>query len=64
MTDYVSRCQNLVVKAPVENLPAMLVAELLPFIKNLSTRKWSDEEIPDDLTFLKDELTKSSESLS
>jgi V-type H+-transporting ATPase subunit H len=42
----------------------MLVTELLPFIKNLSTRKWSDEEIPDDLAFLKGELTKSFESLS
>lgn len=44
----------------------MLVAEggLLPFIKNLTTRKWSDEEIPDDLEFLKEELTKSFESLS
>ena len=58
------RIQNLVSKAPSENLPTMLVTELLPFIRNLSTRKWSDEEIPDDLTFLKEQLTKNFESLS
>lgn len=42
----------------------MLVAKLLPFIKNLSTRKWSDEEIVEDIDFLKDELTKNFESLT
>lgn len=62
----VATFRNLATNAPAENLPAMLIAEggLLPFIKNLTTRKWSDEEIPDDLAFLKEELTKSFESLS
>jgi V-type H+-transporting ATPase subunit H len=35
----------------------MLVAQLLPFAKNLSQRKWSDEDIVEDVQFLKDELT-------
>jgi len=34
----------------------MFVAQLLPFVKNLSTRKWSDDEIIEDLQYLKDEL--------
>ncbi|KAG8863757.1 H(+)-transporting V1 sector ATPase subunit H [Tulasnella sp. 330] len=60
----VATYRNLVLKAPSANLPAMLVAKLLPFIKNLSTRKWSDEEIVEDIDFLKDELTKNFESLT
>lgn len=56
--------RNLVVKAPAENLPPMLVAKVLPFVKNLATRKWSDEDIIEDVTFLRDELTKNFESLS
>jgi len=60
----VATYRNLVVRAPSANLPAMLVAKLLPFIKNLSTRKWSDEEIVDDINFLKEELTKNFESLT
>ncbi|KAG8979224.1 H(+)-transporting V1 sector ATPase subunit H [Tulasnella sp. 427] len=56
--------RNLVTKAPSQNLPAMLVAKLLPFVKNLSTRKWSDEEIVEDIQFLKDELTTNFESLT
>lgn len=35
----------------------MLVAQLLPFAKNLSQRKWSDEDIVEDVQFLKEELT-------
>jgi V-type H+-transporting ATPase subunit H len=42
----------------------MLVAQLLPFIRNLLSRKWADEEILEDLQFLRDELTKGFESLS
>ncbi|KAH7107786.1 ATPase, V1 complex, subunit H [Auriculariales sp. MPI-PUGE-AT-0066] len=56
--------RNLVTKAPSANLPAMLVAKLLPFVKNLATRKWSDEEIPEDIAFLKDELSANFESLT
>ncbi|KAG8900908.1 H(+)-transporting V1 sector ATPase subunit H [Tulasnella sp. 403] len=60
----VATYRNLIVKAPSANLPAMLVAKLLPFVKNLSTRKWSDEEIVEDIQFLKEELTKNFESLT
>jgi len=53
-----------VTKAPAANLPAMLVAQLLPFVKNLSTRKWSDEDIVEDVQFLKDELSARFDSLT
>lgn len=56
--------QNLVTKAPKENLPAMLVSQLLPFAKNLATRKWSDEDILEDVQFLKDELNARFQSLT
>lgn len=42
----------------------MLVAQLLPFVKNLSTRKWSDEDVIDDVKFLRDELTLNFQSLT
>ena len=42
----------------------MLVAQLLPFVKNLATRKWSDEDILEDVQFLKDELEARFESLT
>lgn len=56
--------QNLVTKAPSANLPAMLVAQLLPFAKNLCTRKWTDEDIIEDVQFLRDELNARFESLT
>ena len=56
--------QNLVSKAPSANLPAMLVSQVLPFVKNLSTRKWTDEDILDDIQYLKDELTARFNSLT
>lgn len=56
--------KNLVTKAPSANLPAMLVAELLPFVKNLAARKWSDEDILEDVNFLRDELKARFESLT
>ncbi|KAG8812638.1 H(+)-transporting V1 sector ATPase subunit H [Serendipita sp. 399] len=55
---------NLVEKAPASNLPAMLVVKLLPFVKNLSTRKWTDEDIVEDIQFLKEELTANFQSLT
>jgi V-type H+-transporting ATPase subunit H len=42
----------------------MLVAQLLPFVKNLATRKWSDEDILEDVQFLGDELNARFESLT
>jgi len=56
--------KNLVTKAPSDNLPAMLVAQLLPFVKNLAGRKWSDEDILEDVNFLRDELEARFESLT
>ncbi|KAF8078172.1 armadillo-type protein [Lyophyllum atratum] len=52
----VATFRNLVAKAPAANLPAMLVAQLLPFVKNLSTRKWQDDDVLEDVKFLRDEL--------
>ncbi|KAF7359406.1 V-type proton ATPase subunit H [Mycena sanguinolenta] len=60
----VATFRNLVVKAPRDNLPAMLVAQLLPFVKNLCTRKWSDEDIVEDVQFLRDELNTNFQSLT
>ncbi|KIY66259.1 ATPase V1 complex subunit H [Cylindrobasidium torrendii FP15055 ss-10] len=60
----VAAFRNLLVKAPETNIPAMLASQLLPFTKNLSGRKWSDEDIMDDIQYLKDELTVRFESLS
>ncbi|CAE6424615.1 hypothetical protein ACGC1H_002574 [Rhizoctonia solani] len=56
--------KNLASKAPSANLPSMLVAKLLPFCKNLATRKWTDEEILEDITFLRDLLQQNFESLT
>jgi len=42
----------------------MLVAKLLPFVNNLSTRKWSDEDIVEDVQYLKDELSANFQSLT
>jgi len=56
--------QNLVTKAPTANLPAMLVCQLLPYAKNLAGRKWSDEDILEDVQFLKDELNTRFQSLT
>ncbi|KAF8753311.1 V-ATPase subunit H [Rhizoctonia solani] len=63
-TRYDEYGQNLATKAPTANLPSMLVAKLLPFCKNLATRKWTDEEILDDITFLRDLLQQNFESLT
>jgi len=60
----IATLRNLVTKAPSANLPAMLVARLLPFVKNLATRKWSDEDILEDVQFLRDELEARFESLT
>lgn len=42
----------------------MLVVKLLPFVNNLSTRKWSDEDIIEDVQYLKGEMTANFQSLS
>ncbi|GJJ12509.1 hypothetical protein Clacol_006752 [Clathrus columnatus] len=60
----IATLRNLVFKAPSQNLPAMFVAKLLPFIVNLLGRKWSDDEILEDLQYLRDELTAHFQNLT
>lgn len=56
--------KNFVVQAPEANMGAMLTGKLLPFCENLAGRKWSDTEIMDDITFLKEQLQNNFQSLS
>ena len=42
----------------------MLVAQLLPFAKSLATRKWTDEDILEDIEFVRDELNARFDSLT
>lgn len=63
-TSYERCSQNLVTKAPAQNLPAMLVVQLLPFAKSLCARKWSDEDVVEDVQFLRDELKANFDSLT
>ena len=42
----------------------MLVARLLPFTENLSTRKWSDTDILEDINYLKERLQEDFQSLT
>ncbi|GJN94616.1 hypothetical protein Rhopal_007699-T1 [Rhodotorula paludigena] len=55
---------NLVTKAPKQNLAPMLIAKVLPYVQTLQGRKFSDEEIKEDVDFLADELKKSFEGLT
>lgn len=60
----VASFRNLVTKAPKQNLSAMLIAKVLPYVQTLQGRKFSDEEIKEDVDFLADELKKSFEGLT
>lgn len=60
----VATLRNLLALAPSQNLPSMFTTKLLPFVVSLQTRKWSDDEIVEDLTFLKDELMTKLDGLS
>lgn len=51
-------------KAPEENLAAMAAVKLLQFSENLSSRKWSDAEILEDVNYLKSELEKNFQTLT
>ncbi|CEP09165.1 hypothetical protein [Parasitella parasitica] len=55
--------RNLIEKAPAENMSAMLVAKLLPLCEHLATRKWTDQEISDDIDFTQNELQQNFQSL-
>lgn len=54
----VATFRNLLAKAPDANAPVMLGAKCLTLSENLLTRKWSDEEIEEDLNYIKDELSE------
>ncbi|KAI9484895.1 armadillo-type protein [Zychaea mexicana] len=60
----IATLKNLVEKAPSENLASMLVAKLLPFTENLSTRKWSDPDILEDIDYVKERLQENFQSLT
>ncbi|KAI8092784.1 ATPase, V1 complex, subunit H [Halteromyces radiatus] len=56
--------KNLIERAPKQNLAAMLVADLLSFVQHLSTRKWSDQELVDDIAYIEKELQENFQSLT
>ncbi|KAI7889805.1 armadillo-type protein [Mucor mucedo] len=60
----IATLRNLVAKAPAQNLAAMLVSRLLPFTENLSSRKWSDSDILEDINFVKERLQEDFQSLT
>ncbi|KAF9960898.1 H(+)-transporting V1 sector ATPase subunit H [Mortierella alpina] len=60
----ISTLRNLVEKAPEANLAAMAAVKLLNFTENLSTRKWSDVEILEDVNYLKTELEHNFQTLT
>ncbi|KAF9107740.1 H(+)-transporting V1 sector ATPase subunit H [Mortierella sp. GBA35] len=60
----ISTLRNLVEKAPEANLAAMAAVKLLTFTENLSTRKWSDGEILEDVNYLKAELEENFQTLT
>lgn len=53
----VATLRNLLAKASDANASAMLGSKVLPLTESLLARKWSDEEIEEDLEYLKTELS-------
>ena len=53
----VATLKNLAEKAPQENISAMLGCKCLPLMESLAGRKWSDEEIPQDIDVIKELLS-------
>ncbi|KAJ9122976.1 hypothetical protein QFC24_004014 [Naganishia onofrii] len=56
--------QNLLALAPSANINSMLVQKVLPLVKSFSARKWSDDEVIDDIKYLRDELEARLSNLS
>lgn len=56
--------RNMLEKAPNVNMIPMLGNKMVPFCETLLGRKWSDSEITEDLTYLKEELSKNIQKLS
>lgn len=62
--DFELTDQNLLTQAPTQNLPSLFVQKTLALVSSLQERKWSDEEIEDDLTYLSTELKGRLEGLT
>ncbi|KAI7942241.1 hypothetical protein MJO28_012268, partial [Puccinia striiformis f. sp. tritici] len=61
----VATFRNLAEKAPEANLASMLVAgNLLPLIQNFSSRKWSDDELKEDIEWLKEQLEEARQKMT
>ncbi|KAF9903369.1 H(+)-transporting V1 sector ATPase subunit H [Linnemannia zychae] len=60
----IATLKNLVEKAPEANLAAMAAVKLLQFSENLSSRKWSDAEILEDVNYLKAQLQENFHTLT
>ncbi|KAG0323779.1 H(+)-transporting V1 sector ATPase subunit H [Dissophora globulifera] len=56
--------RNLAEKAPEANLAPMAAVKMLQFCENLSSRKWSDNDILEDVKYLKDELEDNFQTLT
>ncbi|ORY31205.1 armadillo-type protein [Naematelia encephala] len=52
----VATFHNLLYIAPAQNIPSMFVSKLHPFVVSLQSRKWSDDEVVEDLDYLAGEL--------
>jgi V-type H+-transporting ATPase subunit H len=42
----------------------MLVADLLSFVQHLASRKWSDQELIEDIVFIQEQLQENFQSLT
>lgn len=60
----IATLKNLLAKAPERNSAVMLGCKLLSLVELLSERKWSDDEIEEDLSYLKSELGERLKSMS
>jgi len=57
--------KNLVIASPSHNLPALLLAKASPYMQQLQqSRKWSDEDLREDVDFLQDELKRAKQRLT
>lgn len=56
--------KNLLLVAPDVNVPSMVAAKLLTLVTSLSSRKWSDDDLIEDIDYLKVELKQRLEGLT
>ncbi|CAO1633023.1 unnamed protein product [Parajaminaea phylloscopi] len=60
----VAALRNLLAKAPEANAPVMLGSKLLPLVELLADRKWSDDEVVEDIEYLRGELSEKLQGMS